>query len=128
VRGRYRGASSPLDRAGEHYASDLTYLNGACADEPNEVYTVDPRSMRDRVHRWSSTRVERKHVSVEIDGWSIGGKNCLPPSYGVRRRMIVSAFRWRANPRWGKRASRLSTQCVRTADTDDIIRKVRRGH
>jgi hypothetical protein len=49
-----------------------------CADEEVEVYIVDPRARRDRVYRWSSTKVGREHVNEENAGWPIGDKDHLP--------------------------------------------------
>jgi hypothetical protein len=49
-----------------------------CADEEVDVYIVDPRAKHDRVYRWSSTKVGRKHVNEEIEGWPVGDKNYLP--------------------------------------------------
>jgi hypothetical protein len=39
---------------------------------------VDPHARRDRVYRWSSMKVGRKHVNEEIEGWPIGDKDHLP--------------------------------------------------
>jgi hypothetical protein len=49
-----------------------------CADEAVEVYIVDLRAGQDRVYRWSSTKVGRRHVDEEIEGWPVGDKNRLP--------------------------------------------------
>jgi hypothetical protein len=54
------------------------FIQRICADEAVEVYIVDPRAERDRVYRWSSTKVGRKHVDEEIEGWPIGDKDYLP--------------------------------------------------
>jgi hypothetical protein len=48
------------------------FIHRTCADEAVEVYIVDPRAWRDRVYRWSSTKVGREHVDEEIAGWPIG--------------------------------------------------------
>ena len=53
------------------------FIHRICADEPIEVYIVDPHAPRDRVYRWSSTKIGRKHVNNEIDGWPIGDKDYM---------------------------------------------------
>jgi hypothetical protein len=45
------------------------FIHRICADEAVEVYIVDPRARRDRVYRWSSTKVGREHIDEEIAGW-----------------------------------------------------------
>jgi hypothetical protein len=54
------------------------FIRRICADEEVDVYIVDPRAKHDRVYRWSSTTVVRKHVNEEIEGWPIGDKEYLP--------------------------------------------------
>jgi hypothetical protein len=60
------------------FSLDERFIRRICADEAVGVYIVDPRAKHDRVYRWSSTKVGRKHVNDEIEGWPIGDKNYLP--------------------------------------------------
>lgn len=47
-------------------------ITGICADEPIEVYFVNPHLPQDRVYLYSSADFGPQHVRAAIGGYSVG--------------------------------------------------------